>query len=209
MVTLNITKFMVITYDIAYINGIDDINLHGHVTLDKQAGKAVGQGLNTIGSQIGLGASIVGVSTAVGKAVGKSSFTPVQKAGVIVGSGLVAGLGHSMLTTLNRNQVLSSTYNNTSTTDNTASVTSDSINKLIDVVQTSPLQDLLFQFEALNYVCLSLIYILVIQVTFKFHFKDNINLIFSRVLGINLNNKLEYYINKIISLNKKMSVVYI
>ena len=32
----------------------NDIHLHGHVSFDKEAGKAIGQGINTIGSEIGL-----------------------------------------------------------------------------------------------------------------------------------------------------------
>ena len=43
---------------ICYVKDINiDVNLHGHVTLDKEAGKAIGQGLSTIGSQIGYGAT--------------------------------------------------------------------------------------------------------------------------------------------------------
>ena len=61
---------------IIYINDNKDLNLHGHVTVDKEAGKAIGQGLNTIGSQIGLGSTMVGGSAAVGKAIAKSGMPP-------------------------------------------------------------------------------------------------------------------------------------
>ena len=81
----------------------NDIHLHGHVSIDKDTGKAIGQGMNTIGSQIGLGATMVGVGTAVGKAVSKASLPPLQKAGFIVGSALVAGVGHSWISSVNRN----------------------------------------------------------------------------------------------------------
>jgi hypothetical protein len=56
-----------------------DVNLHGHVSIEKDAGKAIGQGLQTIGSQIGLGATMVGIATAVSKAVVKSGMPPLQK----------------------------------------------------------------------------------------------------------------------------------
>ena len=82
-------------FDIIYCINDNDIHLHGHVSLDKGAGQAIGQGISTVGTQIGLGASIVGVSGAVGKAVTKSGMPPLQKAGFILGSGLVAGIGHS------------------------------------------------------------------------------------------------------------------
>lgn len=66
-----------------------DINLQGLVCLDKQASKAIG----------------------------KSSFTPVQKAEVIVGSALAAGLGHCMISTLNKNQVLSDNMDTSTSSD--------------------------------------------------------------------------------------------
>ena len=60
---------------VLYANNDDknEINLHGHVSIDKDAAKALG---NTIGSQIGLGASIVGIGTAVSKGIAKSSMPP-------------------------------------------------------------------------------------------------------------------------------------
>ena len=32
-----------------------DINLHGHISVTTEAGKAIGRGLQTIGTQLGLG----------------------------------------------------------------------------------------------------------------------------------------------------------
>ena len=189
----------------------NNINLHGHghVTVDKDAGKAIGKGLNTIGSQIGLSATMVGLGGAVGKAVSKSSLPPLQKAGVIIGSGLVAGLSHSMISTLNRSQVLSENIDKSIASNTTSTDINSNISKLIDDSQSSPLQDLLFQLEAMDYVCLSLIYILIIQLVFKFYIKDNVNLNLSKLLGNNINMKIEFYLNKIIKLNKKMSIIWI
>ena len=48
--------------------------------------------------------------------------------------------------------------------------------------------------------------ILIIQLGFNF-FLDSIKLKLSNNLGVNLNNNIEYYINKFITLNKK-GVVY-
>ena len=72
-----------------------------------------------------------------------------------------------------------------------------------DTMSSSPLQNLLLDLEMTNYVCISLIIILVIQILFKFHLKDNINLNLSNVLGNNIITWLEYCLNKIIKLNKK------
>jgi hypothetical protein len=193
---------------ICYAKDEGGVNLHGHVNVTKEAATELSKGISSVGSQIGLGATMVGVSTAVGKAVAKSSMPPLQKAGFIVGSGLTAGLGHSMISTFNRSQVLSK--NISSVTSNSASSTIDTnsnISKFLNNSQSSPLEDLLFQFEAMDYVCLSIIYILIIQLVFKFYLKDKINLNLSKLLGDNINNKMEYYLNKIIKLNKQMSVV--
>lgn len=79
----------------------------------------------------------------------------------------------------------------------------------MDNGSNSPLHNLLFDIEALNYVCLGLMFILIIQIAFKYYFLENVKLNLSTVLGIHINNKLEYYINKTIILNKKMSHIWI
>ena len=51
--------------------------------------------------------------------------------------------------------------------------------------------------------------ILSMQIISKLHLKDNKKLNLTNILGEKLNNTLEYSINKIITLNKKTSVIYI
>ena len=199
----------------------NNIDLHGHVILDKEAGKAIGQGLSTIGTQFGLGATMVGVGTAVGKGIAKSSLPPVQKAGVILGASLIGGLFHSNITTVNRNKIMEENIKNNTVSaypsgpsegdaNNAVSDNASSINKFIDDnTLDSPLKDLLLNLEITNYVCISMLILLIIQIVFKFHFKDNIKLKLSSILGIKLNENLEFFINKIITLNKKMSIIYI
>lgn len=201
---------------IEYIKNSNDINLHGHVVINEGAGKAISQGLNTIGTQIGLGASIVGIGAAVAKGIAKSSMPPLQKAGVIVASGLITGFGHSIISNINRNNVREEYLQNNITKDyvNTVNNHIDNINistsKLMnDTISSSPLENLLFDIEGINYTCLWLVIILVIQITFKFYFNDNVNLNLSHILGERFNNNLEYYLNKIIRLNKSMSSIYI
>jgi hypothetical protein len=189
---------------ISYIKDNDNnvnFHAHGHITLDKDAAKAVGQGLSTIGSQWGLGATMVGVSAAVGKAIAKSGMPPLQKAGVIVASSIIGGVGHSAISAANREGVRG--------TGNTTTPSDSYVNKLIDDSHVSPLQDLLFQEEILNYTCLSLVYILIIQLIFKLYFKNTIRFNLSKLLGDNFNTKLELYGNKIINLNKQMSIIWI
>jgi hypothetical protein len=61
----------------------------------------------------------------------------------------------------------------------------------------------------MNYICLSIIYILIIQFFYKLYLKDKINLNLSWLVGNYINNKLDFYLNKIIKLNKQMSIGWI
>ena len=187
---------------IVCVNDKDSVDLHGHINVTKEAGKAIGQGISTIGSQMGLGTAMTGIGLAVSKTIAKSSIPPLQKVGIVIGGAMVGGFGHSIISTVNRNAV------NMESNLRINSVNSN-INKFMDDSSLSSLQTLLYDIEGLNITCLSLVIILSIQIFFKFYLKDSINLNLSNILGTNLNNILEYYINKIINLNKKMSVVYI
>jgi hypothetical protein len=190
-----------------------DINLHGHVSVNTEAGKAIGQGLQTIGSQIGLGATITGVATVVGKAVAKSGMPPLQKAGLILSSGLAAGLGQTALNAINRRSIYEDNTNiitsvsNTESNITSVSNTESNIKNFINDSNTSPLQDLFFNGEMMSYVCLSITYILIMQLVFKLYFKDSIKINLINLLSKNINIKLEYYLNKLIRLNKQMSIV--
>lgn len=70
-----------------YLEDKNNINLHKHVSLDKQAAKEIGKGLNTTGSILGLGTTMAGVCSAVAKCLVKSAMPPIQKAGVVLGAG--------------------------------------------------------------------------------------------------------------------------
>jgi hypothetical protein len=157
-----------------------DVNLHGHVSVNKEAGKAIGQGLQTIGTQIGLGATMVGVAGAVGKALTKSGMPPLQKVGIILGSSVISGIAHSRISIMNRNMINDTDLNSSSSID-----TSSNISKFLNDSISSPLQDLLINFEMMSYVCLSLIYIIIIQLLFKLYFKDEIKLKFFNLLNAN------------------------
>lgn len=195
-----------------YIKDNDtNVHFHGHVSVDKETGKAIAQGMNqglsTIGSQIGLGATMVGVSTVVGKAVAKSGMPPLQKAGIIVASSVIGGIGHSAISSMNRRSVYEENITPTTSLSNTN--INSHINKLIDDSHISPLQELFFDGEIINYTCLTIVYILTIQLIFKLYFKDTINLKSFKSLDDNFRMKLEFYFNKIIKLNKQMSIVWI
>lgn len=206
----NISLFDVISY----MADKKDIHLHGHgqVSINQEAAKVIGQGLQSIGNNLGLGATIAGVSAAVGKAIAKSPLPPIQKAGIILGSGVIGGLTHSKISETNMNRIMAkNTWNNNLTNfDSNSSIDNSNVNKFIDDnITSSPLENLLSNFELTNYVCISMLILLIIQIIFKLHIKDNIKLNLTWILSDKYNNILEFYINKIIVLNKKMSTFYI
>lgn len=207
--------FIILYYVYIYPNYIDfilcandkDIDLHGHVTVTKEAGEALKEGMTTVGAQIGLGASIVGVSSAVSKAIVKSGMPPLQKATLIIGGGLIGGIAHSQISALNRNNIESNNSIPKSVVLNTGDDTQ--ISRFLSESKVSPLQEVLLNSEILNYTSLSIIYILIIQLIFKIYFQDIITLKLSSILGNKFNNKSEYYLNKIIKINKQMGIVWI
>ena len=173
----------------------DDINFHGHINMTKEAATEISMGISNVGSQLGSGASIVGMAGAIGKTIAKSSIPPVQKTAIIIGSGLLGGLIHSGVSHINRASVLENMTRNNNISDTP-------INKLVDDTITSPLEGLLFSIQGINAICFTFTLILVIQLFIRFHVKENIN---NNILGTTLNK----YLNKLIVLNKKVSVIYI
>ena len=176
----------------------DGVNLHGQVNITKEAATEISKGISTVGSQLGSGAAIVGIAGAVGKTIAKSSMPPMQKAAVIVENRLMGGLIHSGVSHINRVNALENiTKNNKDISD-----VSTSVNNLLDNTITSPLQGLLFSIQGINAICLTFTLILVIQLFVRLHIKEGINI---SILSTNLNK----YLNKLIVLNKRVSVIYI
>lgn len=188
----------VLSFDIASKVKENDINLHGHVSLDKESAKILGQSINTVGSNIGLGATVAGISTAVGKTIAKSSVPPVQKAAIVIGGGLIGGLIHSGISHINR----ANSWDGNITANNISKSTVNSINKLVDDTAINPLEGLLFSIQGINSICLALILILIIQLYIRFYLKNTVNITW-------LNPNFNKYLNKLIDLNKKVSIIYI
>jgi len=201
--TLNISLSDIIPY----MADNKDVNLHGHVSIDKEADKAIDKGLQRIGTHIGLGTTIAGVAAVVGLTLAKNLLPQVQKAGVVVGAGLLGGLIHSSISQYN----ISKNYNDNIDNITNANIANDSnINNFInDNISFSPLEVILSNLESTKYIWVYMWVILIIQILFKFYFKENKKLNFELILGKKINIILELIINKIITLNKKMSIIYI
>lgn len=187
---------------ISCIKDESGVNLHGHVNVTKEAATELPKGVSSIGSQIGSSAAIVGTAGAVGKCIAKSSILPFQKAAVVVGGGLLGGLIHSGVTHINRANALENIARNSDVRPSSNSNINTFVNKLRDDSSTSPLEGLLFSIQGINTICFTLTVILVIQLFVKLHAKDDI---YISILAVTLNK----YLNKLIVLNKKVSVIYI
>ena len=110
---------------------------------------------------------------------------------------------HSGTAHINRANALGNHINeNSSNNTNTATNINSSISKFIDGNSTSPLEGLLFSIQGISYICFTLVLILTIQLFIRLYLKEDINI---TILGTNLN----YYLNKLIKFNKKVSIVYI
>jgi hypothetical protein len=134
---------------------------------------------------------------------------PIQKAGVIIAVGMLGGIIHSSISNMNRARALNESNNIYSNNITNTNINLD-ISKLVDdTVTTSPLEDLLFNIEIIGSICISLLIILSIQVIMKYFIIEKFKLNISNIIGIAINEKIEYYINKIILLNKNMSNIYI
>lgn len=130
----------------------------------------------------------------------------LQKAGIILGGAAKDGFSHSIITSMNMNNVYMKNQSNGLHKGNGSGVSN-----LVDVgnYNFSPLETLLYDIQGIYITCLALTFILIIQIIFKFYLKNNIKLNTYNLISARTNENLEYYISKIISLNQNMSNIYI
>jgi len=191
-----------------------NVSLNANIEIGKEAGKEISRGISSLGSQVGLGATVAGVSAAVSKGIASSSLPPLQKAAVIVGSAMAGGAIHVGVSAINRkNNLVNSAASNGKSFESGSKSSSigDNINKFIDnPIDHSPIKDLILSIEILNKVCLCLTLILFMQILFKFFLDESkIKFDLSSFIGTNLNDKLNYYLVKIIRINKKIGNIYL
>ena len=169
------------------------VNIGGSIEMNKDAAEVIGR-------NIGIAGTIAGVSGAVGKAIAKSSLPPLQKAGIVVGSGIAGGAIHVGTSVLNR------VVNTSSNTPPTSIIISSNngVNKLIPGSEYSDLMLLILSIDTLTCVCLGFITILFMMILFKFYLnEDKVKMNLSSLIGDKMNNNLNYYLIKLIKLNKK------
>nr|YP_025845.1 hypothetical protein 11 [Moniliophthora perniciosa]AAQ74301.1 hypothetical protein 11 [Moniliophthora perniciosa] len=90
-----------------------------------------------------------------------------------------------------------------------SSVTDEKVVKNLVGNNNSDLFNLIISIDLINGVCLTLIIILFFMILFKFYLKEEqIKINLSSLIGVDLNERFNYYIIKLIQLNKKTSNIY-
>jgi hypothetical protein len=130
----------------------------------------------SIGCNLGLAGTIAAVAGGVTKVIYKSSIPPLQKVGIVVGSAVAGGAIQSGFSAINRGIYNHGSYN-----------IPKGGNSLIYSGNNNPLVDLLSSIEALNAVSLSLLFILIINISFRYYVKEDFK--FPKFFSDSLNDK--------------------
>ena len=169
-----IYSFQILADIILQVKDDKDVHMHGHITIGEEAGKSISQGLSTIGSNIGLGATVAGVASAVAKGISKSSIPPVQKAGIIMSAGIVGGAIHTLGSSINRNNSLNSESINLGSSETGSSISilsnNNKGNNFIDInTDYTPIEILL---QCINIITHISLFIFCLQLFYKYYIKD-------------------------------------
>lgn len=195
------------------INTSGNITVSGNVTLSKESAAELGKGAADAASNVGLGASIGGMSAAMVQILKHSALPIGVKAGGVIGAGVAGAAIHVAATNINRSIARSISNNNNYSPSTTKShdfpidFIAPSVNE--EFIHSS-LQDLLLSLITLNTISLWMCLLVIISLIYKFILPSKLTLGW-------LNNILpEYYILKIktvltrvIDLHKKTNVIYI
>ena len=196
-----------------YINDKNDVNLHGHVSLDKESAKEISKGIGNLGTNIGLAGTVTGVAGAVAKGVSKSSMPPFQKAGLIAAAAGLGGVIHTGASVINRslNNSNSSSNSNSNSLQTGSNNGGNNTSNFMDTFDNlSPVEIVLYCINVLSDISIYLIIILCLQLFYKFFVSDKPELRFvNLILSDSLSTKLKALLYKIIKLNKNMSVIWI
>jgi hypothetical protein len=179
-----------------------NVNFQGHVHVnDKETGK-------TIANQIGLAGCIAAMTGGVAKTIAKSSIPPVQKAGLVVGSGIVGAVLHAGSNFVNaQNQAIHSISKSSTNIDK--DIIPKNVNSFLDFTSDiSPLEGLLLCINTLTYISIWLFTVLILQILFKVYISDRPKLTLLDSVLPSYSEKIKTYIYKFIKLNKQLNIIY-
>lgn len=163
---LNIITFNDVLFLDGDKNTSNTFNIGGNVEVNRDAAEALAR-------NIGFAGTVAGVSGAVAKKIAKSTLPFIQKASIIVGSGVIGAGIH--LVGSNFNKVINNNNTITSSTsvsgNNFSSAKTDFISG--STIQNSELKNVILGLDMISSACLSLIIILSILLLFKFFLNEN------------------------------------
>jgi len=199
--------------DMSYINHIscikdeNDIHLHGHVSMDKQAAEVLGKSLSTVGSNLGL-AGCVGAGTyGVSRTIARSSLPPVAKAGLV----LVGGAAGTLYYTVGTAVSIKTSRANFSGHTVDQNIIPKSGNSLISFMDdNTPLEILLQCVYLFNLLSLYVFIIICLQLFYRYYVSDKPKLLWlNYIFSISKADLIRTYIYKLIKLNKNMNIFWI
>ena len=213
----NLNFFSIIPQNITKLNiNPDDVNtnlvLKGKVNLDKEAAVEISKGIASLGANVGFASTVGALTAGVTKGVSKTSLPPIQKAGIIMGGGLVGAFLHVGGNSINSHTIPKPSTNNINNMINT--LNNPNIKKFVpwNMDPCSPLESLLFCINGLSKVSLMLIIIIIVQLIFRYISIDELlrnKLNFIDNLFPHNSDKIKNYIYKLINLNKNVNLVYL
>lgn len=144
----------------------------------------------------------------MGKGIAKSSIPPVQKVGIIIAGGIVGGVIHTIASSINHNNIQSNI--SSSTKHYIPSSNNNNSNNLLDFGNNiSPLEILLQSINILSYIYLFLVFVLILQLMYKYYISDKPELNWLKYIFSTSNyEKIRILIYKVIRLNKNINIIY-
>ena len=207
-----------------YSTNGDDPIVSTTVTFSKEGLEHVGDGIRTVGSNIGLGATVGGTAGAVAAVIKSAPIPPVQKVAAVLVGAVVGGAIHVGVTAINtgkKNKISESSNIDLQSdlgvkTESSSKYVANSpleANELL-TSNTNYVEDLLYSMLILNTCTLILFLLFLLSLINKFILMNNINLtfmdkIFSKSYSEKLNNFILYFYKLFGSTNNIYSIFLI
>lgn len=200
------------------------VTINNSITIDKTGAEFIAKSINSTASQIELGASIAGVSTAVASLVKGTALPPAAKVGFVATGGIIGGAVHAGITNVSKltaTKISSDVKINPTelAKDTSSSVTESNFldihnsfksggsfnyNWISELLSNNPAEGLIYSIYGLNIMNIFLICLLSLILLSKY------------LSGLNLkkentddNNKLKVYMVKLLNLYSKTNNIYI
>nr|YP_010697868.1 hypothetical protein P1Q19_mgp04 [Fuscoporia viticola]WCF76829.1 hypothetical protein [Fuscoporia viticola] len=193
-----------------------NVSITGNIILSKESATELAKGAASAASNVGLGASISGMSVAMVQVLKNSALPISVKAGGVIGAGAAGAAIHVAATTANK--VIGQSINNNSSSSSSTTETPDfpvdfmapSVNE--EFIHSS-FQDMLLSLITLNTVSLWMSLLVIISLVYKFIVPSDLKLEWllklNKILPEHFVIRIKTILIRIIDLNKKTNVIYI